>query len=100
MKPVEFNLMTSSALLMDTVESCFTEFSVETQTIQINAKSKPFKKVDSDKVPWKVTAETSMLLKMVSSSLVTSEKERHKENTNHSELTELPFKKVLKMDNK
>ena len=100
MKPVEFNLMTSLALLMDTVESCFTEFSVETQTIQNNAKSKPFKKVDSDKVLWKATAETSMPLKMVSLNLVTSEKERPKENTNHSELTELPFKKVSKMDNK
>jgi hypothetical protein len=85
---------------MDTVESCYTEFSVETQTIQNNAKLKPFKKVDSDKVLWKATAETSMPLKMVSLNLVTSEKERLKENINHSESMELPFKKVLKTDNK
>lgn len=100
MKPVESNLTTSLALLMDMVESCSTEFSVEIQTTQNNAKSKPFKKVDSDKVQWKVTAETSMPSKMVSLSLVTSEKERHKESINHSESMELLFKKVLRTDNR
>ena len=100
MKPVASNLTTSLALLMDTVESCSTESSAETQTTQNNAKSKPFKKADSDKVLWKVTAETSMPLKMVSLSSVTSEKERHKESINHSESMELLYKKVLRTDNK
>jgi len=65
-----------------------------------NVKLKQFKKADSDKVPWKVTAETLTLLKTDLLNLVTSEKEKPKESTNHSELTEPQFKKVLKMDNK
>jgi len=97
---VEFNLTTFSALLMDTVELFYTEFSVETQMIQNNAKLRPFKKADSDKEPWKVTAETSMPLKMDLLSSVTSEKVKPKENTNLSELTEPQFKKVSKRDNK
>jgi hypothetical protein len=100
MKLAEFNSTIFLALLMDTAESSYTEFSVETQTTQNNAKLKPFKKVDSDKVLWKVTAETSMPLKTASLNLVTSEKVRHKENINHSESMEQLSKKVLKTDNK
>jgi hypothetical protein len=97
---VESNLTIFSVLLMGTVELFCTECLVEIQTIQNHVKLKPFKKEDSDKEPWKVTAETSMLLKMASLNLVSSERVKPKENINHSELTELQFKKVSKMDNR
>jgi len=100
MKLVVFNLMIFSVLLTDMVESFFTEYSVEIQMNQNHVKLKLFKKEDSDKEPWKVTAETSMPLKMDLSSLVSSEKVKPKENINHSELTEPLFKKELKTDNK
>jgi len=82
------------------VESSFTEFSVEIQTIRNNAKLKPFKREDSDKEPWKAIAETSTQSKTDSLSSVSSEREKPKENTNRSESTEPQSKKVLKTDNK
>ena len=100
MKQAASNSMIFLVLLTDTVESSYTEFSVETQTTQNNAKLKRFKKVDSDKVQWKVTAETSMPLKTVSLNSDTSEKVRHKESTNRSESMVPQSKKVLKTDNK
>ena len=100
MKLVEFNLMIFSVLLMDMVESFFTEFSEEIQMSQNHVKLKPFKKEDSDKEPWKVTVETSMPLKTDLLSLVSSEKVKPRANINHSELTEPLFKKELKTDNK
>ena len=78
---------------MDMAELFFTEYLAEIQMIQNNVKLKRFKKEDSDKVPWKVTAETSMQLKTDSLSLDSSEKARLKENTNLSELMELQFKR-------
>jgi len=78
---------------MDMAELFFTEYLAEIQMIQNNVKLKRFKKEDSDKVPWKVTAETSMQLKTDSLSLDSSEKARLKANTNLSELMELQFKR-------
>ena len=68
--------------------------------IQISVKLKPYRRADSNKVQWRVTVETSMLLKMDLLNLVSLEKVRLKENINHLESMEPLSKKVLKMDNK
>ena len=73
---------------------------VEIQMIQISVKLKLYRRADSNKVQWRVTVETSMLLKMDLLNLVSLGKVRLKENINHLESMEPLSKKVLKMDNK